>query len=74
MFWFVSFRTKLLQIATEERIKQLEEFGKDGGAAASQGFLAGSVEPPWERAVTPNKVPYYIKLVYFLLYVHKMYQ
>ncbi|KAI5645887.1 EF-hand domain-containing protein [Phthorimaea operculella] len=27
---------------------------------ADQGFLAGSVEPPWERAVTPANVPYYI--------------
>ncbi|XP_047989170.1 dystrophin isoform X1 [Leguminivora glycinivorella] len=44
----------------EERARQLAGVARDGGAGAAQGFLAGSVEQPWERAVTPNNVPYYI--------------
>ncbi|XP_026738868.1 dystrophin-like isoform X2 [Trichoplusia ni] len=44
----------------EERVRQLAGVARDGGAGAAQGFLAGSVEPPWERAVTPANVPYYI--------------
>ncbi|CAH0760443.1 unnamed protein product [Diatraea saccharalis] len=44
----------------EERARQLAGVARDGGAGAAQGFLAGSVEPPWERAVTPANVPYYI--------------
>lgn len=45
----------------EERARQLAGVARDGGAGAAQGFLAGSVEQPWERAVTPANVPYYIK-------------
>ncbi|XP_063832766.1 dystrophin-like [Ostrinia nubilalis] len=44
----------------EERARQLAGVARDGGAGAAQGFLAGSVDPPWERAVTPANVPYYI--------------
>ncbi|XP_075984484.1 dystrophin isoform X3 [Anticarsia gemmatalis] len=44
----------------EERVRQLAGVARDGGAGAAQGFLAGSVETPWERAVTPANVPYYI--------------
>ncbi|CAH0678221.1 unnamed protein product [Spodoptera exigua] len=44
----------------EERVRQLAGVARDGGAGAAQGFLAGSVEIPWERAVTPANVPYYI--------------
>ncbi|XP_024942901.1 dystrophin isoform X21 [Cephus cinctus] len=53
-------RWKVLQVAVDERYKLLSGFGKDGSTPGSQAFLAGSVEPPWERALTPAKVPYYI--------------
>lgn len=51
----------------EERVRQLAGVARDGGAGAAQGFLAGSVETPWERAVTPANVPYYIKSVKSLI-------
>jgi len=51
----------VLQVAVDERYKLLSGFGKDGSTPGSQAFLASSVEPPWERALTPAKVPYYIK-------------
>ncbi|XP_025153925.1 dystrophin isoform X7 [Harpegnathos saltator] len=53
-------RWKVLQVAVDERYKLLSGFGKDGSTPGSQAFLASSVEPPWERALTPAKVPYYI--------------
>ncbi|XP_046399571.1 dystrophin, isoforms A/C/F/G/H-like isoform X4 [Ischnura elegans] len=53
-------RWKALQVSVDERYRQLTDFGKEGGAAPSHAFLSASVEHPWERATTPNKVPYYI--------------
>ncbi|XP_063994810.1 dystrophin, isoforms A/C/F/G/H-like isoform X4 [Diachasmimorpha longicaudata] len=53
-------RWKVLQLAVDDRYKLLSGYGKDGSTPGSQAFLAGSVEPPWERALTPAKVPYYI--------------
>ncbi|XP_066600961.1 dystrophin-like isoform X3 [Prorops nasuta] len=53
-------RWKVLQVAVDERYKLLSGFAKDGSAPGSQAFLTKSVEPPWERALTPAKVPYYI--------------
>ncbi|XP_033609096.1 dystrophin, isoforms A/C/F/G/H isoform X6 [Cryptotermes secundus] len=52
-------RWKLLQMAVDDRYKQLNDFGKEG-SPPNQGFLSASVEHPWERAITANKVPYYI--------------
>lgn len=52
-------RWKLLQVAVEERIRHLHEAHRDFGPA-SQHFLSTSVQGPWERAISPNKVPYYI--------------
>jgi len=46
----------------DDRYKQLTDFGKEG-SPPNQGFLSASVEQPWERAITANKVPYYIKYV-----------
>lgn len=54
-------RWKNIQLAVDERYKTLNDVTSGGGTTASQGFLSASVEPPWERAITPNKVPYYIK-------------
>lgn len=48
----------------DKRYKQLREIGKSGltsTSVSSQNFLANSVEHPWERSITLNKVPYYIK-------------
>ncbi|XP_049728818.1 dystrophin isoform X10 [Elephas maximus indicus] len=52
-------RWKLLQVAIEDRVRQLHEAHRDFGPA-SQHFLCTSVQGPWERAISPNKVPYYI--------------
>nr|XP_030143104.3 dystrophin isoform X16 [Taeniopygia guttata] len=52
-------RWKVLQVAVDERIKQLHEAHRDFGPT-SQHFLTTSVQGPWERAISPNKVPYYI--------------
>ncbi|XP_067674722.1 dystrophin-like isoform X3 [Haliotis asinina] len=52
-------RWKALQIAIEDRLKQLQEAYRDFGPN-SQHFLSVSVESPYERSVSGNKVPYYI--------------
>ncbi|XP_023675690.1 dystrophin-related protein 2 isoform X4 [Paramormyrops kingsleyae] len=52
-------RWKLLQSSIEERLKQLQDAHRDFGPG-SQHFLSSSVQMPWERAISPNKVPYYI--------------
>uniref|UniRef100_A0A663DVF2 Dystrophin n=1 Tax=Aquila chrysaetos chrysaetos TaxID=223781 RepID=A0A663DVF2_AQUCH len=52
-------RWKALQVAIDERIRQLHEAHRDFGPT-SQHFLTTSVQGPWERAISPNKVPYYI--------------
>ncbi|CAL8356225.1 unnamed protein product [Merluccius merluccius] len=52
-------RWKLLQGSIEERLKQLQDAHRDFGPG-SQHFLSSSVQVPWERAISPNKVPYYI--------------
>ncbi|XP_060232779.1 dystrophin isoform X6 [Meriones unguiculatus] len=52
-------RWKLLQVAVEDRVRQLHEAHRDFGPV-SQHFLSTSVQGPWERAISPNKVPYYI--------------
>uniref|UniRef100_A0A8C5WLA7 Utrophin n=1 Tax=Leptobrachium leishanense TaxID=445787 RepID=A0A8C5WLA7_9ANUR len=55
----LTIRWKLLQAAVEERLKQLQEAHRDFGPA-SQHFLSTSVQLPWQRSVSLNKVPYYI--------------
>ncbi|XP_056412125.1 dystrophin isoform X4 [Hyla sarda] len=52
-------RWTLLQVSIDERIRQLHEAHRDFGPT-SQHFLSTSVQGPWERAISPNKVPYYI--------------
>ncbi|XP_049613877.1 utrophin isoform X8 [Syngnathus scovelli] len=52
-------RWKLLQVAVEDRLKLLREAHRDFGPS-SQHFLSTSVQLPWQRAVSENKVPYYI--------------
>lgn len=52
-------RWKALQLAIEDRLKQLQDALRDFGPN-SQHFLTISVEIPWERSVAVNKVPYYI--------------
>ncbi|XP_075869628.1 utrophin isoform X3 [Nelusetta ayraudi] len=55
----LNMRWKLLQVAVDDRLKLLQEAHRDFGPA-SQHFLSTSVELPWQRAVSQNKVPYYI--------------
>ncbi|XP_033949611.1 dystrophin-related protein 2 isoform X2 [Pseudochaenichthys georgianus] len=52
-------RWKVLQASIEERLTQLQDAHRDFGPG-SQHFLSSSVQIPWERAISPNKVPYYI--------------
>uniref|UniRef100_A0A8C9L2W2 Dystrophin related protein 2 n=1 Tax=Pavo cristatus TaxID=9049 RepID=A0A8C9L2W2_PAVCR len=49
----------ILQASINERLKQLQDAHRDFGPG-SQHFLSSSVQVPWERAISPNKVPYYI--------------
>uniref|UniRef100_A0A8C9U5U5 Dystrophin related protein 2 n=1 Tax=Scleropages formosus TaxID=113540 RepID=A0A8C9U5U5_SCLFO len=56
---YLNSRWKLLQGCIEERLKQLQDAHRDFGPG-SQHFLSSSVQIPWERAISPNKVPYYI--------------
>ncbi|XP_069625224.1 utrophin isoform X1 [Ranitomeya imitator] len=55
----LNIRWKLLQAAVEERLKQLQDAHRDFGPT-SQHFLSTSVQLPWQRSVSLNKVPYYI--------------
>lgn len=55
----LNMRWKLLQVAVEERLKLFQEAHRDFGPS-SQHFLSTSVQLPWQRAVSQNKVPYYI--------------
>ncbi|XP_068104175.1 dystrophin-related protein 2 isoform X2 [Hyperolius riggenbachi] len=50
---------KQLQASVAERLRQLQDAHRDFGPE-SQHFLSSSVQIPWERAISPNKVPYYI--------------
>ncbi|XP_043928331.1 dystrophin isoform X3 [Protopterus annectens] len=52
-------RWKLLLVSIDERVRLLHEAHRDFGPT-SQHFLSTSVQGPWERAISPNKVPYYI--------------
>lgn len=56
----INVRWKQLQVSVGERLKQLQDAHRDFGPG-SQHFLSSSVQVPWERAISPNKVPYYIK-------------
>ncbi|XP_069069480.1 dystrophin-related protein 2 [Pleurodeles waltl] len=55
----INTRWKQLQASINERLKQLQDAHRDFGPG-SQHFLSTSVQVPWERAISPNKVPYYI--------------
>ncbi|MGH0134291.1 UNVERIFIED_CONTAM: hypothetical protein FKN15_028055 [Acipenser sinensis] len=55
----LNMRWKLLQVTVEDRLKQLQEAHRDFGPS-SQHFLSTSVQLPWQRDVSHNKVPYYI--------------
>ncbi|XP_054182613.1 dystrophin-related protein 2 isoform X1 [Homo sapiens] len=55
----INVRWKQLQASVSERLKQLQDAHRDFGPG-SQHFLSSSVQVPWERAISPNKVPYYI--------------
>ncbi|XP_052025807.1 utrophin isoform X2 [Apodemus sylvaticus] len=55
----LNMRWKLLQVSVDEHLKQLQEAHRDFGPS-SQHFLSTSVQLPWQRSISHNKVPYYI--------------
>nr|XP_033799840.1 dystrophin-related protein 2 isoform X2 [Geotrypetes seraphini] len=55
----INTRWKQMQASINEHQKQLQDAHRDFGPG-SQHFLSTSVQVPWERAISPNKVPYYI--------------
>ncbi|XP_045400473.1 utrophin isoform X1 [Lemur catta] len=55
----LNMRWKLLQVSVDDRLKQLQEAHRDFGPS-SQHFLSTSVQLPWQRSISHNKVPYYI--------------
>ena len=58
--WSFSSRWKLLQVGLDEQYKKLNEIRRRGEVPTSQDFLAVAVHYPWARAISQNKVPYYI--------------
>lgn len=71
--WLFCLRWKNLQLAMDDRYKQIRDTPKstinnsNGTSPASHSeastslLLSGSVDLPWKRETTPNKVPFYIK-------------
>ncbi|KAL4624014.1 utrophin-like [Arapaima gigas] len=55
----LSTRWKLTQVAAGDQLRMLQESHLDDGPL-SQHFLSSSVQLPWQRAISHNKVPYYI--------------
>ncbi|XP_006891741.1 PREDICTED: utrophin [Elephantulus edwardii] len=55
----LNMRWKILQVSVDERLVQLQEAHRDFGPS-SQHFLSTSVQLPWQRSISHNKVPYYI--------------
>lgn len=55
-----SARWKLLQVGLDEQYKKLNEIRRRGEVPANQDFLSVAVHYPWARAISQNKVPYYI--------------
>ena len=55
----IHMRWKVFQIHCSERTNHLLQAVQDFGPN-SQLFLSSSVDNPWERVVTDNKVPYYM--------------
>ena len=53
-------RWKLLQLGLDEHYKKLNEF-RNRDVPTTQDFLSVAVHYPWARAISQNKVPYYIK-------------
>ncbi|XP_055333361.1 dystrophin-like isoform X2 [Paramacrobiotus metropolitanus] len=49
-----------LSVKIEERLSQLEGALEDVSSSSNQHILGSSVDDPWERRVSPSKVPYFI--------------
>uniref|UniRef100_A0A2I2Y8L3 Dystrophin related protein 2 n=1 Tax=Gorilla gorilla gorilla TaxID=9595 RepID=A0A2I2Y8L3_GORGO len=58
----INVRWKQLQASVSERLKQLQDAHRDFGPG-SQHFLSSSVQVPWERAISPNKLVSYLQMV-----------
>ena len=50
----------MLQVGLDEQYKKLNEIRRRGEVPANQDFLSVAVHYPWARAISQNKVPYYI--------------
>ena len=57
---FFVHRWKLLQVGLDEQYKKLNEIRRRGEVPTNQDFLSVAVHYPWARAISQNKVPYYI--------------
>ena len=71
----INTRWKLIQLGMDDHYKKLNDLKKNQPQIVGQSFgqndfqrpksqqefLAGSVQYPWARAISNNKVPYYIK-------------
>ncbi|XP_053597350.1 dystrophin isoform X4 [Microplitis demolitor] len=53
-------RWKLLKLAVDGQCKIPHVLDVEKDSPNNQEFLTTSVDQPWERALTPSKVPYYI--------------
>ena len=58
--FFILCRWKLLQVGLDEQYKKLNEIRRRGEVPTNQDFLSVAVHYPWARAISQNKVPYYI--------------
>lgn len=56
----INTRWKLLQLGLDEQYKKLNEVRRRGEVPTTQDFLSVAVHYPWARAISQNKVPYYI--------------
>lgn len=56
----INTRWKLLQLGLDDHYKKLNEF-RNREVPTTQDFLSVAVHYPWARAISHNKVPYYIK-------------
>jgi hypothetical protein len=56
----VNHRFARLRAALRVRLAAMQQALSDFGPS-SQHFLISSVQPPWQRAISANRLPYYIE-------------